>query len=54
MPKDESKETLKLILVTSIIEHKELKSIKGLAHGKNYYVLHHMDLCCGQFFLINI
>ena len=54
MPKDESKETLKLIFSYFNKEHKELKSVKGLAHGKNYYVLHHMDLCCGQFFLINI
>ena len=33
-----------------ITENKELRSIKLLAHGKNYYVVYHRNLCYDRFF----
>ena len=49
-----SKETLKFIFSYLNNRKQRVKINKRLAHGKNYYVVYHMDLCWGQFFLIYI
>ena len=37
-----------------MIDRKRLTLIKLLAHGENYFMVYHMDLCWRQFFLIYI
>ena len=47
-----SKEVLELIF-SNLSNRKQLRSIKLLAHGKNY-AMYHKDLCWGSFFQIYI